>query len=66
MARLEEEVVDASVALKWFVTEPDSDRALALLDDHLGGTRRILGPSLLPFEVGNALRYHPAFTLDGV
>ena len=43
-------VVDASVAVKWVLSEPGSPRALALRDE--GG---LIAPSLLAAEVGNAL-----------
>lgn len=43
-------VIDASVALKWFIPEPDSDRALLLQATEL------CAPDLLLTEAGNALR----------
>jgi predicted nucleic acid-binding protein len=43
-------VIDASVALKWFIPEPDSDRALLLRASEL------CAPDLLLVEAGNALR----------
>ena len=48
-------VVDASVAFKWLVEEEHSDRATALarLWDDEGG--QLASPSLMPFEVANAL-----------
>lgn len=48
-------VVDASLAVKWLVEEEYSDRATALtrLWDEQG--IQPVGPSLLPFEVANAL-----------
>lgn len=48
-------VVDASLAVKWLVEEEYSDRATALT--LLWGEQGIqpIGPSLLPFEVANAL-----------
>ena len=44
-------IVDASVAVKWFVEEPDSDRArqLEFADEDL------IAPDLALAEVGNAL-----------
>ena len=42
-------VIDASVAVKWVVPEPDSDRAEALLDHALGA------PDLLFAECANVL-----------
>ncbi len=44
-------VVDASVAVKWFVPEPGTERALPLLD----GSFDLLAPDLLLPEVGNIL-----------
>lgn len=45
-------VVDACVALKWFVAETDSPKALALLGTGL----RLAAPDLVLVEVGNGLR----------
>jgi predicted nucleic acid-binding protein len=42
-------VVDASVAVKWVVAEPNSDRALALLT----GGQVFAAPSLIVGEIGN-------------
>lgn len=50
-------VVDASVAVKWFNPEEGHERALALRDRHVSGRVRLVAPSLLVWEVGNALRY---------
>jgi len=44
-------VVDASVAVKWFLPEPASDRAEALRD-HPGP---LVAPDLILLEVGNVL-----------
>ena len=49
-------VVDASVAAKWVLPEPDSDKAEALYNDTIRGGEQILAPSLLRFEVANILR----------
>jgi predicted nucleic acid-binding protein len=46
-------VVDASVAVKWVLPEPDSDRALRLI---LGGD--LAAPDLLRLEVANVLWQH--------
>jgi predicted nucleic acid-binding protein len=43
-------VVDASVAVKWFVPEPDSDLALKLRS--IG--QSLIAPDIMPVEVGNA------------
>jgi len=42
-------VVDASVAAKWFLPEPDAAAALRLLD----GRRRLAAPDLICSEIGN-------------
>jgi predicted nucleic acid-binding protein len=43
-------IIDASVAVKWFIPEEDSDRAFALV-----GTHQLRAPALLLTEVGNAI-----------
>ena len=52
-------VADASVVVKWFVEEEHTDAALRLRDDYVDRTVDIASPSLLPYEVLNALRYNP-------
>jgi predicted nucleic acid-binding protein len=48
-------VLDASVALKWVLKEPDSDRACRLRDEFKQQVHKLLAPdSFLP-EVGHAL-----------
>lgn len=49
-------VVDASVALKWVVTEPGSEQAARLLADIVDGTVTLAAPEHLVGEVGNGLR----------
>jgi predicted nucleic acid-binding protein len=46
-------VVDSSVAIKWFVVEPYSVEAHAILEDYQAGTLTLLAPDLLYAEVGN-------------
>ena len=46
-------VVDASVAVKWFVGEEGSDAAKLLRD----GKHEIFAPRLMATEIGNALRH---------
>lgn len=48
-------VVDASVAVKWLVREEHTDRALAILGAWHDDEVTPAAPSLLPFEVANAL-----------
>ncbi len=52
-------VLDASVAVKWFVEEQDRDRALQVREDYALGKIELLAPGLMLYEVGNALRFHP-------
>ncbi|MGH3841651.1 MAG: type II toxin-antitoxin system VapC family toxin [Pseudonocardiaceae bacterium] len=49
-------VVDASVALKWVVTEPGSEQAASLLDEMATGAVALLAPEHLIGEVANGLR----------
>lgn len=48
--------VDASVAAKWVLEEPNSDQAEALYVDAIGGDQAIYAPPLLRFEVANVIR----------
>lgn len=59
-------VLDASVVLKWFVDEEDSDKAIQLREKYYVGEREIVVPDLLLFEVANALRYNPSFTAEEI
>ena len=52
---MEKAVVDASVVVKWFVSEENSAEALALRDAFVGNQVDLFAPSLMPFEVVNAL-----------
>jgi len=52
-------VIDASVAVKWFVREEDGDKALTLRNRHIEGGVTLVAPDLLVYEVANALSYHP-------
>jgi predicted nucleic acid-binding protein len=53
-------VVDASVAAKWFLPEPDAPVALRLLD----GRHRLAAPDLIRAEIGNLLwKLHARGTL---
>jgi predicted nucleic acid-binding protein len=48
-------VLDSSVALKWFLAEPDSDKALRLRDDARAGVHELLAPDFFPVEVTHAI-----------
>lgn len=50
-----EYVIDASVAVKWFIPDPQSDRAASLLADYRAHRVDFIAPDLLIPEVGNAL-----------
>ena len=56
-----EAVIDSSVAVKWFSQEEEADRALALMDQHVKGARRLWVSDLLYHEVANGLRYKPDY-----
>jgi len=58
-------VLDASVVLKWFVNEDDGEQALRLREEFYHGEREI-APDLLLYEVANALRYNPDFTVEEI
>jgi predicted nucleic acid-binding protein len=51
-------ILDASVAVKWFVTDNEDgvDEALALLASHKEAETRLIGPALLAYELLSALR----------
>lgn len=59
-------VIDASVAIKWFVEEPGSPAAHHLLEAHKAGHSFLVAPDLLIYEVANALLHNPTFTAHEV
>jgi predicted nucleic acid-binding protein len=48
-------VLDSSVALKWFLVEPDSDKALRLRDDARAAIHELLAPDFFPVEMAHAI-----------
>jgi predicted nucleic acid-binding protein len=52
-------VLDSSIVVKWFVDEQGSDKARLLKDKFVAGAVEVSAPSLLKYEVINALRWHP-------
>ncbi|MFW9875199.1 MAG: type II toxin-antitoxin system VapC family toxin [Candidatus Thorarchaeota archaeon] len=54
-------VIDASVVAKWFIEEIYSDKARLLRDKFIYGKIELIAPSLLYFEVLNALKYSQLF-----
>src|SRR3989338_8537166 len=53
----QKKVLDASVLVKWFSKEEDTDKALALLEQHSKEEIEILVPEIAFLEVINSLRY---------
>ena len=52
-------ILDASVAVKWFVVEPLRKKALNVREDYFEDRIDLLAPGLIRYEIGNALRFHP-------
>ncbi len=48
-------VVDSGVAVKWFVTEPDTAKADQILADYHSNTISLLAPDLIYAEFGNII-----------
>ena len=48
-------VLDSSVALKWFLVEPDSDKAVRLRDDARAAVHELLAPDFFPVEMAHAI-----------
>ena len=57
-------VLDASVVIKWFVREDDSERAMKILTEYNQGKTEIAIPELLIYEMANVLRYNPLFSYN--
>lgn len=66
MAGKKEAVIDASVAVKWFSNEEDTEKALVLRDDHIDGRQTLIAPDLIIYELSNALRFKPGFNQEMV
>ena len=56
-------IIDASVAVKWYVSEELRDKALRLREDFLSEIVDLEAPGLILYEVGNAIRHHPGATM---
>jgi len=59
-------LIDASVILKWFLDEDDSDKAKVIKDGHISGDFTVVIPDIAIYEIGNALRYASEFSIDDV
>jgi predicted nucleic acid-binding protein len=57
MAKKKDYVVDSSIVTKWFLVEPNSELATGLRDDFATGRVGLAAPTLLFYEVMNALRF---------
>jgi predicted nucleic acid-binding protein len=55
-------VIDASILVKWYVQEADSDKALLLRDKHVNGELQLAAPFLIFHEALNALKYTGLFS----
>ena len=64
MAKKNGFVIDSSVVTKWFVTENDSEPAIGIRDDFAMGKVGLAAPTLLFYEVMNALRFSSTFKKD--
>ena len=55
-------VIDASVMTKWYIQENLSDYAEKIREGYINGRITLLAPTLLPYEVLNALMYSNLFS----
>ncbi len=53
MSGMAKNILDASVIIKWFINEENSDKALLYLQSHKEALFSILIPNLLFYELGN-------------
>jgi len=66
MEREEKVVLDASVITKWYTKEKGTESAIEYRDLHVEGKLTIIEPSLVMYEVTNALNYNPNFSESDV
>jgi len=59
---MQEVVIDANVVVKWFVEEENSDQALKIRDKYINGEIKLIAPSIITFEILNALYYKRLFS----
>ena len=65
MERNQALVIDASVALKWFVEEEQTNKAQEVLD-YVTDKAIPIVPSLFFYEISNVLRYKPEFGIKDI
>ncbi len=66
MERTKATVADASVIARWYVKEDSYKKALEVREDYEENRLGLIEPSLLLYEVSNALRYSPELGVDDV
>jgi predicted nucleic acid-binding protein len=59
-------VIDASVAIKWFIEENDSLTAIRLKENHSNGKTILIAPDLLIYEVANLLLFSKLFEFSDI
>jgi predicted nucleic acid-binding protein len=59
-------VVDASLVVKWFISEKYSQLALEIRDHFVNGEIELFAPTLLHYEVLNALKYSNLFSRENL
>lgn len=59
-------VLDASVVIKWYLDEKLTQKALEYRQKHLDGKITLAAPSLLPYELVNALSTKTGINLEAV
>jgi len=57
-------VIDASVVAKCFIEEDYSDKALEVINAHVGRRLSLSAPSLIVYELGNIFWRHPRITAE--
>lgn len=57
MERQKTLVIDASIIVKWFLNEENSDKALKIREEHILGNTTLIAPELAFLEVANTIRY---------
>lgn len=61
---MEKVVIDASVVVKWFIEEEASEEALAIRTEFIEGKIELMSPSVLNYEVLNALKYSTLYNIQ--
>ncbi|MFX1514764.1 MAG: type II toxin-antitoxin system VapC family toxin [Promethearchaeota archaeon] len=66
MKQIQKIVVDASLVVKWFISEEYSNLALEIRDHFVEGQIELYAPNLLHYEVLNALKYSNLFSRENL